>query len=177
MPNNEHFEIVNTNRILTKRARHQRKVLQQFTSQWQREYLLNLRENAACKSKAKTSCNSANISVGDIVVVKSDSTKRAFWKLARVEELLISKDGKIRAARVKVANSERNPTCIRRVIQHLIPLEIASSNEVSTETVEEPPKAEEPSEIKDENRESTNDARPRRRAAVQGEALRRLLTV
>ena len=177
MPNNEHFEIVNTNRILTKRARHQRKVLQQFTSQWQREYLLNLRENAACKSKAKASCNSAHISVGDIVVVKSDSTKRAFWKLARVEELLISKDGKIRAARVKVANSERNPTCIRRVIQHLIPLEIASSNEVSTETVEEPPKAEEPSEIKDENRESTNDARPRRRAAVQGEALRRLLTV
>ena len=91
--------------------------------------------------------------------------------------MLISKDGKIRAARVKVANSERNPTCIRRVIQHLIPLEVTSSNEVSTETGEEPPKAEEPSEIEDENKESTNDARPRRRAAVQGEVLRRLLTV
>ena len=90
-------------------------------------------------------------------MVKSDSTKTAFWKLARVEELLVSKDGKVCAARVKVANSERNPIWIRRVIQHLIPLEVTSSNEVSTETVEEPPKAEEPSEIEDENKESTND--------------------
>ena len=33
MPNNEHFEIVSTNNILTKRAKHQKRVLQQFTCQ------------------------------------------------------------------------------------------------------------------------------------------------
>ena len=75
MPNNEHFKIVSTHNILTKRAKHQRRVLQQFTCQWRREYLLSLRENATCKSKSKS--NRANISVGDIVLVKSDSTKRA----------------------------------------------------------------------------------------------------
>ena len=122
MPNNEHFKIASTNNILTKRAKHQRRVLQQFTCQWRREYLLSLRENATCKSKSKS--NQANISVGDIVLVKSDSTKRAFWKLARVEELLESKDGRIRAARVKVANAERNSVSLRRVIQHLVPLEV-----------------------------------------------------
>ena len=61
MPNNEHFEIVSTNNILTKRAKHQRRVLQQFTCQWRRQYLLSLRENAMCNSKSKS--NQANISV------------------------------------------------------------------------------------------------------------------
>jgi hypothetical protein len=61
----------------------------------------------ACKSRAKAGSKSTNICVGDIVVVKSDCTKRAFWKLARVEELLTSKDGKICAARVRVANNEK----------------------------------------------------------------------
>ena len=122
MPNNEHFEIASTNNILTKRVKHQRRVLQQFTCQWRREYLLSLQENATCKSKSKS--NRANISVGEIVLVKSDSTKRAFWKLARVEELLKSKDGQIRAARVKVANAKRNSVSLRRLIQHLVPLEV-----------------------------------------------------
>ena len=56
--------------------------------------------------------------------MKSDSTKRACWKLARVEELLESKDGRIRAARVKVANAERNSVSLMRVIQRLVPLEV-----------------------------------------------------
>ena len=133
----------------------------------------------ACKSRAKAGSNSTNISVGDIVVVKSDCTKGAFWKLARVEELLTSKDGKIHAARVRVANNERNPTCIRRVIQHLIPLEVKASYEVSTETEQECSSAEEPSKSQhdEQDGEPTDGGRPRRRAAVQGEALRRLSTV
>ena len=75
--------------------------------------MLSLRENATCKSKSKS--NRVNISAGDIVLVKSDSTKRAFWKLAKVDELLEGKDGQIRAARVKVANAERNSFSLRRV--------------------------------------------------------------
>ena len=176
MPNNEHFEIVSTNDILTKRAKHQRRVLQQFTCQWRREYLLSLRENATCKSKSKS--NRANISVGDIVLVKSDSTKRAFWKIARVEELLESKDGRIRAARVKVANAERNSASLRRLIQHLVPLEIKAERVNADAEGADKVTTDQPGQLEVDhlnNHEVTNqEVRPRRKAALRGEERRRL---
>ena len=177
MPSSEHYEIMSTSNVLTKRANNPRKVLQQFTDQWKKEYLLSLRENATCKSKSKS--NRANISVGDIVLVKSDSTKRAFWNLARVEELLVSKDGQIRAARVKVANGERNPVCLRRVIQHLVPLEIRSADEGIADSEEEDKvTTDQPRELEVNNLNNdeavNNDGRPRRKAALRGEELRRL---
>ena len=110
-------------------------------------------------------------------MVKSDSTKRAFWKLARVEELLISKDGKVRAARVKVSNAERNPVCIRRVIQHLVPLEIKAKRRIA-DSEEESGTTNEPGELEEDilndNEISNGEGRPRRKAAVQGEEIRRL---
>jgi hypothetical protein len=63
-------------------------------------------------------------SKGDIV--KNDSTNRAFWKLGKVEELLRGRDGKVRAAIVKVAGSKTRPTLFRRTIQQLIPIEVNS---------------------------------------------------
>jgi len=38
--------------------------------------------------------------------VRNESTKRAFWKLAIIESLIIGQDGVARAVIVKVANSE-----------------------------------------------------------------------
>ena len=53
----------------------------QFTRLWQKDYLLSLREN----QKARFSINSASkISLGDVVVLKDDSTSRAFWKLPAI---------------------------------------------------------------------------------------------
>ena len=52
---------------------------------WQKEYLLILRENGIVKSRKS---NNENISVADIVIIKFDSTKRVFWKLAKVEDLV-----------------------------------------------------------------------------------------
>ena len=122
-PSNQHFEIVSVNQTLTKRAKHHQRLLQQFTKRWQHEYLLSLREraNERCKEQNKES----PISVGDIVIVKSNLKKRTFWKLAKVEELLPGRDGQIRLAKVKVANKDRKPQVLRRVIQDLIPLEVS----------------------------------------------------
>ena len=52
---------------------------------------MGLRERASekCKGQKKKS----PISVGDIVIVKSDLTTRNFWKSAKVEELLPGGDG------------------------------------------------------------------------------------
>ena len=48
----------------------------------------------------------SSISVGDIVIMKCDS-KRIFWRLALVEELLTGSDGHVRAATVRAVKSGR----------------------------------------------------------------------
>lgn len=50
---------------------------------------------------------SQEIPVGGIVLLKNDSSTGVFWKLAKVEELIPGADEKIRAAIVRVGNSER----------------------------------------------------------------------
>ena len=122
VPNNEIFEIVSTHQSLTRRDKHQRYVLTQFINQWRRDYLLNLRENHMCRVKGR----GAAIRVGD-VILKDDSTKRLFWKLAVVHELLSGRDEQVRAAVIKVgAVDEGKRATFLRSIQHLYPIEVHS---------------------------------------------------
>jgi len=67
------------------------------------------------------------------VVVKSDMSNRAFWRLDLVEELLSGSDGKVRAAVVKVGNkSGREKTVfLKRFIKHLFPLEERANSPLS----------------------------------------------
>ena len=83
--------------------RTQRHLLWQFTSQWRKEYLLSLRETHKTIAQSK---GGSSISVIDVVVLK-DNTKRMFWRLAIVEELLTGPDGQVCAAAVRVGKSGR----------------------------------------------------------------------
>ena len=118
-PNSAQHEIISTYRSLTRRARQYRNLLSQLTEQWKREYLTSLRE----QSNAKHKTNNRVISAGDIVLLKKDSTARCMWKLAEVQELIPGAGDKIRSAIVKVSSSDKRPICLRRVVQHLIPIE------------------------------------------------------
>lgn len=69
---------------------------------------MNLRENTTAKSRNSISSNDNRIEVGDIVLLRSDSTARNFWQLAIIEELIPSRDGKTRAALVKTINGQGN---------------------------------------------------------------------
>ena len=86
MPNEETFEIISTHQSLTQRAKHHKHVLSHFTNQWKREYLLSLREHhlQKCRKEGKSS-----IELGDVVILKSDLSNRAFWRLGIVERLLL----------------------------------------------------------------------------------------
>jgi len=66
------------------------------------------------------------ISVGDVCILRNDQTKRAFWKLCRESELLTGNDDDVRAAKVEVTASSGKQV-FRRLLQHLIPLEITTS--------------------------------------------------
>ena len=125
-PNSQHFEIVSTFQTLTKKWKSHKQLLNQFTTQWRKDYLLNLRECHAVSSKKESR---PMIEVGQLVILKDDLTKRVFWKLAIVDELLPGRDGKIRAVKVKVPNEKGSTSTLRRSIQHLIPLEIKTSIE------------------------------------------------
>ena len=158
-PNSTHYEVISTHHSLTKKSRHHRHVLQQLTNQWRREYLIELKERSQVGSKGS---KKRRISIGDLVLLKNDSTSRAFWKLGKVEELIPGKDGNVRAAVVKVANNSGRPSHLRRVVQHLVPIEVKVQSESTTTNEVQP----------------TNQVtRPRRVAAVNGEALRRELNI
>ena len=68
--------------------------------------------------------DAAPVEVGDVVVVQNDGQPRGFWKLARVEDIIMGKDGKIRGAAVRVADKQGRPITLHRPIQCLYPLEI-----------------------------------------------------
>ena len=73
MPNPQHFEITSTYQSLTKRAKHHRHLLTQFTRQWRQDYLLNLRETHTMKVRQG---KRPSIAKGDVVIVKNDVSNR-----------------------------------------------------------------------------------------------------
>ena len=168
-PNDSHFEVMSTNSSLTRKARHHRHLLQQFTGQWRKVHLLNLRER---HSQISSNRKGADIAVGDVVILKNDSTNRMLWELAKVERLLTGKDGIVRAALIKVSNSDRNPRLLKRSVKHLYPLEVKSNESGQIEGAEE--SETEVTSISPEcSTPNVRPGRPRRNAAMMGELLRR----
>lgn len=120
MPNDSYFDVLSTYQGLTRRRNHVRR-LEHFTHQWCQDYLTNLREAHSLKSKGK---RKSIMSVGDVVILKEDTSKRMYWKLALVEDLVEGRDGKIRAALVKVVNSDGRHTKLHCSLKHLIPIKV-----------------------------------------------------
>ena len=69
-----------------------------------------------------------NIARGDMVIVKNDVTKRIFWKLAVVQDLVAGDDQQVRAAVVKVSDPQGNTRLLRRSVKHLYPIEVRNED-------------------------------------------------
>ena len=125
MPHQRHCNVISTFQSLTKRARYHFRLLEGFTKQWRKEYLLGLREY----HRNRTGAIEQSIRVGDIVVLKEEGSARCWWKLAKVTELLKSRDNLVRSAKIQVLNTDAQmrPTVLRRTLQHLVPLEVNHS--------------------------------------------------
>ena len=65
------------------------------------------------------------VRIGDVVVLKSDTSKRIFWKLAIVKELLKGNDHHVQAAVVSLTNPQGGTKLLRRSIKHLYPIEVS----------------------------------------------------
>ena len=97
-------------------------VIAKFEQVWKCEYLLSLRERYYGSASPS---NLNNISVGDVVLVESESP-RGDWPLGRIVSLRQDAEGIVRSAEVKC----KNLTSIR-TLEKLIPLEINAPLEVT----------------------------------------------
>ena len=126
-------------------------------------------------SRNKTS-NENKLLVGDVVVIKEDKiTPRSSWRTGRVESLISGRDGKVRGAKLRTIPQEGNRTSCTRPLQKLIPLEVVrsdSSNERRAKV--DPPVIVQTDDIANSSDRNSNNSRPKRKAATEGEEKRRL---
>ena len=160
--------------------------------------MLNLREHHLQRDKKK---GRSSIEVGDVVVVKSDVSNRAFWRLGLVEELVLGSDGQVRAAVVKMGDksSSGRTVLLRRSIKHVFPLEEKgnspllmrtepvslklANDKVHSDLGDSPPKLSTKTDADDLSGpesniepvadDGTSGRRPHRQAAIAGEKLHR----
>ena len=114
LPNDAHFEIISTYEGLSKRSIYHQSLLHQFSKNWKKEYLQSLLE----AYKPSYTFNEPSINVKDIVILRDEQTKRSFWKLCRVTELLQGGDGTVRSAKLKVPGKQ---TIFTRSLKFLVP--------------------------------------------------------
>ena len=96
------------------RWRRLQELVRHFWSRWIREWLPLL------SSRSKWHRESANVQVGDVMLLLCPDTPRGNWPLARVTETFPGKDGKVRVVQIRVGNRS-----LRRPISKLCPIESA----------------------------------------------------
>lgn len=133
-PNNAHFKVVSTNASITPRGKQHHWLLQHFTSQWRKSYLLTLRKRHAQVSRDR---HGADVAFGYVVILRSGSTNRMLLKLAEVKGLPMGNDGNCRAAIIKVPDSSGKPHLMKCSERHLFPLELNTNTTSQTDWVEE----------------------------------------
>ena len=136
-----------------------------FWEIWRDQYLLSLRERSQIFNKHPRVQSQKEPKIGDIVQLK-ESTPRGTWKIGKIIELIESRDGRERAARVLLPNKN----VLQRSLVHLYPLECNDDDQQyqTNETNEYMDKNEENEEKLtgiNENKERTT--RPRRKAATE----------
>jgi hypothetical protein len=88
---------------LVKEWKRSNEVLNNFWRIWETEYLNKLRERADFH-KQKNSNKNYIPKIGEIVLMQDNQKPKQFWPLAKIVELIKSKDGLIRTANVKSKN-------------------------------------------------------------------------
>lgn len=103
-------------RDLRRRAKHLLKCKAAVWKRGSQEYLQSLRERHRNLLGAKGKVPA----VGDVVILKTDEKSRGRWPLGIIEELIVGKDGVVRAAKVRTGKNQ-----LERAVQHLFPLELS----------------------------------------------------
>ena len=148
---------------LNRRQQYLAKLLHYWWNRWKHEYLVDPCETHNLSSNH---CGEPCINKGDIVTIHQDKTPRGFWRLGKVETLIQGKDKNVRGTTVKVVSPNGKLTIINRPLSKLYPVEVRDRcpkvvTDVNLEKI-----------VK--NVESKEHGRPKRAAALDTDALRRM---
>ena len=105
--------------VIVKRNRYLITILGHFWKRWSSEYLTQLREHHRSNKR-----DGPVINVVDVVTVKEDNVKRLNWQMALVDEVIKGKDGKSRAAIIRIMDKASMITRLKRPVQKLFPVEL-----------------------------------------------------
>lgn len=94
----------------------------QFWRMWHHDYLLQL------QTRGKWQSESNNLTIGDIVLIRSDLLPPSKWELGRVVECFPGKDGLVRVVKIKTAKSVFN-RAVNKIC--LLPLRPQKETEVN----------------------------------------------
>ena len=135
------------------------KYLEHFWKIWKDDYLLSLRgRSQICKRHPRIQ-SKQEPRVGDVVQIQ-ENTPRGSWKIGRIIELIKSRDGEERAA--KVLLQSRNT--LQRSLCYLFPLECDEKLDDSVETTQRERTSIDKSNV---NGEHQSRKQPRRQTAKE----------
>ena len=121
----------------------------------------------------KKTVGSRVVSVGDLVLVHDETHPRSYWKMGKVERLLMSQDRQSRGAEVRVQGrgSSGGGLLVRRSLQLLYPMEVSCSTNEAAPQEQVPGSPEQPTPVRArENRERVESGVEQQ---VVGERMRR----
>ena len=179
-----------------KRAKYLIKLGNDYWKRFRSTYLNKLRQRHLYR---KGKVNTENkLRLGDVVLIKDDViTPRMMWKIGKVERLVVGKDGYVRGAELTVISNQGKRTTASRPITKLIPFEIVEDDSIPENMIVEVERdlfdnvADNNTILhtNDDASGNTSDVnsndnfsnkvnnRPKRKAAIAGENLRRLRQV
>ena len=94
------------------------KHIDSFWKIWKEDYLLSLRERSQRSLKGPRTQSPFSANVGDVILIKDD-LPRGSWRMGRIMDLVTSRDGQIRSAKVLLPSKK----IIGRPLNLLYPLE------------------------------------------------------
>uniref|UniRef100_A0A914L4A5 DUF5641 domain-containing protein n=1 Tax=Meloidogyne incognita TaxID=6306 RepID=A0A914L4A5_MELIC len=100
-------------------------LLNELWKRWKKEYLIWLRDRSQWAMKGPRSQTKREPNVGEIVILEEEFVPRNLWKIAKIIELLDTKDGRcVRNVKILLPNG----TIVSRPINRLYPLEVDIEN-------------------------------------------------
>lgn len=116
-PDDEDVDL--THDHLIRKMKYLNVVLNHFWKRWQFEYLLDLRESHRQQHAGRSSDGATTVNTDDIVLLQEDKL-HAFWRLARVKQLITGRDGRVRVHILTVPSGDGQTSTFQRPIQRCI---------------------------------------------------------
>ena len=118
-------------------------------------------------NRRNPSTDKQQVAVGDIVLIKEDCLPRNCWRMGRVTKLIIGRDGHCRGVKLCTSSKTGRQTTCSRPLKKLVPLLSPESRPKEICTQNE-------SVSSSESTLGDSNIRVRRKAAMEGQNMRRL---